>query len=127
MITDKDKMELENLEYQELVAMREKLDTAILNKRPSLVYEKFLSLAEFLSANNLGIKEFLEIGEQSYERKNKAKKSPITLAEILGNERKLKPKYRLGENTWSGRGKHPKWMVEELKKGHQMEDFLIVN
>lgn len=124
---DKEKMELENLEYQDLVAMRAKLDAAILNRRPSLVYEKFLALADFLNANNLGIKEFLEIGEQSFERKNKTKKSPITLAEILGNERKIKPKYRHGEHTWSGRGKTPKWMIEELKNGHVMDDFLIAN
>lgn len=139
MTTDKEKMEqkvpadqeakveFNDLEYQDLVAMREKLDAAILNKRPSLIYEKFLSLAEFLDSNNLGIKEFLEIGEQSFERKNKTKKSPITLSEIIGNERKLKPKYRLGQNTWSGRGKHPKWLVEQLENGHTMEEFLISN
>jgi DNA-binding protein H-NS len=40
--------------------------------------------------------------------------------------RKLQPKYRSpsGE-TWAGRGARPKWMVEALKKGKRMEDFLI--
>lgn len=127
MTTDNEKIELDDLEYQDLVAMREKLDAAILNKRPSLIYEKFLALAEFLDSNNLGIKEFLEIGEQSFESKNKTKKSPITLSEILGNERKIKPKYRFGEHTWSGRGKTPKWMIEQLKDGHTMEEFLVTN
>ncbi len=40
--------------------------------------------------------------------------------------RKVPPKYRSqsGE-TWAGRGVRPKWMVEALKKGKKMEDFLI--
>jgi DNA-binding protein H-NS len=40
--------------------------------------------------------------------------------------RKVPPKYRgpSGE-TWAGRGVKPKWMVEALKKGKKMEDFLI--
>src|SRR6266478_2148744 len=40
--------------------------------------------------------------------------------------RKVPPKYRsrAGE-TWAGRGARPKWMVEALKKGKKMDDFLI--
>ncbi len=40
--------------------------------------------------------------------------------------KKVPPKYRSpsGE-TWAGRGARPKWMVEALKKGKKMEDFLI--
>jgi DNA-binding protein H-NS len=40
--------------------------------------------------------------------------------------RKVPPKYRSpsGE-TWAGRGARPKWMVEALKKGKKVEDFLI--
>jgi DNA-binding protein H-NS len=40
--------------------------------------------------------------------------------------RKVPPKYRSpsGE-TWAGRGARPKWMVEALKKGKKLDDFLI--
>jgi DNA-binding protein H-NS len=40
--------------------------------------------------------------------------------------RKVPPKYRSpsGE-TWAGRGAKPKWLVEALKKGRKIEDFLI--
>ncbi len=40
----------------------------------------------------------------------------------------VKPKYRdpkSGE-TWSGRGKTPRWMAAELKKGKSREQFAIV-
>jgi DNA-binding protein H-NS len=40
--------------------------------------------------------------------------------------RKVPPKYRSAKGeTWAGRGAKPKWMVEALKKGKKMEDFLI--
>ena len=40
--------------------------------------------------------------------------------------RKVPPKYRSPQGmTWAGRGARPKWMVEALKKGKKMDDFLI--
>ena len=40
--------------------------------------------------------------------------------------KKVPPKYRSpsGE-TWAGRGARPRWMVEALKNGKKMDDFLI--
>lgn len=38
---------------------------------------------------------------------------------------KVAPKYRHGENEWTGRGLAPKWMVAELQAGRKKEDFLI--
>jgi DNA-binding protein H-NS len=41
---------------------------------------------------------------------------------------KVAPKYRNPDNpaqTWSGRGKHPKWMTEAMAHGRKPEDFLI--
>ena len=40
--------------------------------------------------------------------------------------KKVPPKYRSPSgDTWAGRGARPRWMVEALKKGKKMEDFLI--
>src|SRR5260370_36951216 len=40
--------------------------------------------------------------------------------------RKVPPKYRSAKGeTWAGRGARPKWMVESLKKGKKLDDFLI--
>lgn len=41
---------------------------------------------------------------------------------------KVPPKYRNTANpeqTWTGRGKQPRWMAEEVAKGKKPEDFLI--
>jgi nucleoid protein H-NS len=41
---------------------------------------------------------------------------------------KVAPKYRNPANpkeTWTGRGKHPRWMAALVAKGKKAEDFLI--
>jgi len=40
--------------------------------------------------------------------------------------KKVPPKYRspLGE-TWAGRGAKPRWLVDAIKGGKKLEDFLI--
>lgn len=43
---------------------------------------------------------------------------------------KILPKYRnpsLHSETWSGRGKQPRWLVAALNRGHKIEDFRIVH
>jgi DNA-binding protein H-NS len=40
------------------------------------------------------------------------------------------PKYQnpqLPSETWSGRGKSPRWLVAALKTGHKLEEFAISN
>jgi DNA-binding protein H-NS len=40
------------------------------------------------------------------------------------------PKYRNPKEpseTWSGRGKQPRWLVAALKSGHTMEEFVIAD
>jgi len=40
--------------------------------------------------------------------------------------RKVRPKYRLGQRTWAGRGMRPKWLVEAMRGSKKkLEDFLI--
>jgi DNA-binding protein H-NS len=41
---------------------------------------------------------------------------------------KVRPQYRNpndSEQTWTGRGRQPKWVVEALAQGKKMEDFRI--
>ena len=43
---------------------------------------------------------------------------------------KVLPKYcnpSVPEETWSGRGKQPRWLVAALQSGHKIEDFLITD
>jgi DNA-binding protein H-NS len=43
---------------------------------------------------------------------------------------KVLPKYcnpSVPEETWSGRGKQPRWLVAALQSGHKIKDFLITD
>lgn len=114
-----------SLELQDLIKMREQLDAEIESKRPSVIYEKYLGLVNFLSQNNLDIREFFEIGESHYLTEHKRKKPPVTLPATTGAERKLNVKYSDGKNHWAGRGKTPGWILDYLEKGHSMDEFLV--
>ena len=74
-----------------------------------------------------------------------AKKHGYTLAELAGGAKaaptaaraakakvgkraKVAPKYRTPAKpteTWAGRGKPPRWMAAEIKKGKKISDFAI--
>ncbi len=75
-----------------------------------------------------------EKGEVRQEMMALAAKRGLSIAEILGNGRgsakggKVAVKYRNPENmddTWTGRGRQPKWLVAALKKGARINDFAL--
>lgn len=41
------------------------------------------------------------------------------------NRAKVAVKYRSGENSWTGRGKQPKWVAEHVANGGKIEDLLV--
>lgn len=46
----------------------------------------------------------------------------------VSEKSKRKPKYRNPENfgdTWTGNGRKPKWLEEQIKAGNKLEDYLI--
>lgn len=63
-----------------------------------------------------------------------ARESGFSMDELFGQGRsslkgrKVAPKYANPDNlseTWSGRGRKPKWLVAKLKKGAKVEQFAI--
>jgi DNA-binding protein H-NS len=75
-----------------------------------------------------------EIASVIAEIQARMKEYGITLDDLNRREKKIKShvavaaKYRnsvTGE-TWSGRGRTPKWLEDELAKGRSREDFLYV-
>ena len=56
----------------------------------------------------------------------------VTFGQVYGKRRgrktgKVAPKYRnpAGSETWSGRGKRPRWFLAALKAGKKEKDLLI--
>ncbi len=59
---------------------------------------------------------------------SRARKAPARKATARKATSKVAPKYRNPANsaeTWSGRGKHPRWMAAYVAEGRKPEDFLI--
>lgn len=99
---------LDKLSYADLVALREEIDAMLVQKQA----EEKAALKQKLS--------------------DLAKEQGFELDEIVGKSRKrgaVAIKYRDPENpanTWTGRGRMPRWMADATKKrGVKKEDFLI--
>lgn len=105
------KADLQKYSYRELMELKQNIDIAIEAKRQS---EK----------SNIKSKVRALIEEAGFD-----------VGEIVGNGssrslkgRKVAPKYRNPKNpeeTWTGRGRQPKWLAAELARGRTLNSFLI--
>lgn len=110
-----------------------------MNKKPSfesmtvdelwLLYEE---LSQVLSVRLTSEKRELEKRLAQLQRENKTHASEANNIATVPRERRhyprVLPKYRNPDapsETWSGRGKTPRWLTAALKTGHTMEEFAI--
>jgi DNA-binding protein H-NS len=108
------KMDLESMPVDDLWSLHEQISEILSTRITSEKHE----LEKRLAVLNRG-RDLIEGkgGAPSYTANGKARrKYPIVL-----------PKYRnpLTSETWSGRGKQPRWLVAAIKTGRKMEDFKI--
>ncbi|MFZ5636557.1 MAG: H-NS family nucleoid-associated regulatory protein [Pseudomonadota bacterium] len=105
-------------ELDSLIAQAKKQQAALNKRKPiALVRKKLTALAK---AEGYTVAELFG-GAKAAPAKKAAKSAGKT-------GRKVAPKYRNPSNpkeTWSGRGKQPRWLAEQVKKGKKAEDFLI--
>ena len=107
------KPDISDLSVEDLKRLQVEAEALILSKKDQAIedaYNQIIAIAE-----NVGysVEELLELGEQ--KRKKTTRKA-------------VEPRYRNKNNadeTWTGRGKQPRWLVAELEKGAKLEDFLI--
>ena len=92
-----------------ITALQKQLAAAENSKGPAVRQVKALM-------KKLGV-SVADLAEPSAEKKVKGVKKPA---------QKVAVKYRDGNgNTWTGRGKTPRWMVEAEKEGNKREKYLI--
>lgn len=106
------KIELESMSLDELWSLHERV-SAILSTR--IKAEKY-ELEKRLAILNRGVDGAVETGDSSAMNGKPRRKYPRVL-----------PKYRNPQTseTWSGRGKRPRWLVAAMKSGRKIEDFQI--
>ena len=105
------KIELESMSLDDLWALHEKV-TAILATR---IKAERHELEKRLAILNRGVDSIGQAHVSSSQEKPR-RKYPRVL-----------PKYRNPQTseTWSGRGKRPRWLVAAMKSGRKIEEFRI--
>jgi DNA-binding protein H-NS len=106
------KVELESMSVNDLWSLHEKV-SAILSAR---IKAEKLELEKRLAVLDRGAGAIVQSGEVSMMETKRRRKYPRVL-----------PKYRNPQTseTWSGRGKLPRWLVAAMKSGRKIEDFRI--
>ena len=103
-------MNLEKFSLEELKTLQNEVAVAIFNFEKQRKAETLAELEALAHAKGFSLKELLD---------NSNGKS---------NKKSVAPKYvdsANPENTWTGRGRKPKWLVTALENGRTAEDFAI--
>ena len=105
--------DISNLSVKELKRLQAEAEVLIASKKDQAIEDAYNQIMTIADNVGLSIEQILEFGAQ--KRKKSTRKA-------------VEPRYRNKNNpsdTWTGRGKQPRWLVAELEKGAQLEDFLI--
>ncbi|EOS8359305.1 H-NS histone family protein [Acinetobacter baumannii] len=100
------------LSIQELKDLQVQAEELINLKKEQAIEDAYNQVNEIAEGVGLTINQLLEIGSQKFKKPRKV----------------VEPRYRNQKNaseTWTGRGKQPRWLVAEIEKGAKLEDFLI--
>ncbi len=106
------KIDLESMTLDDLWSLHEEISTILLTR----IQAEKLELEKRLAVLNPGMSAVDEISEPEFQAGKQRRKYPQVL-----------PKYRNPETseTWSGRGKQPRWLVAAIKLGRSMDEFRI--
>ena len=116
---------LEGLSVKELnaLAVQAKKRSETLRKRKPIAAVR-KEVAALLKRHGYTLEEIAGGGAAPRAPGKRASRAAVK----VGNRAKVAPKYRnpaKPSETWAGRGKPPRWMAAELKKGRKIEDFAI--
>ena len=103
-----DTIDLENLDVDQLRAITENAQQLIAKKQHQRLYDAYMQFEKIAKDSNSSIDEILKAGEKL--------------------EKKRSIKYRNTDNneeTWTGRGRKPTWLVDALSAGRNLNDFAI--
>ncbi|ENW78972.1 hypothetical protein F909_03289 [Acinetobacter sp. ANC 3929] len=107
------KPDISDLSVEDLKRLQAEAEALIASKKDQAIEDAYNQIVAIADALGFSVEELLEVGEQ--KRKKTTRKA-------------VEPRYRNknnAEETWTGRGKQPRWLVAELEKGAKLEDFLI--
>ncbi len=122
-------------ELDSLITQARKQQTALKKRKPVVgVRKKLIALAKadgYTIAELFGGKAAAKKAAPAKKATKKATKKAAKAAKAAKPRKpgkKVAPKYRNPANAkelWSGRGRQPRWLAEQVKKGKKVEEFLI--
>lgn len=107
------KPDISDLSVEDLKRLQAEAEALIESKKDQAIEDAYNQIIAIADGIGLSVEELLAVGEQ--KRKKTTRKA-------------VEPRYRNKNNTeetWTGRGKQPRWLVAELEKGAKLDDFLI--
>jgi len=111
-------------ELASLITQAQKRQTVIAKRTP--ITKVRSRILKFAKSEGYTIEELFGTASAAAPTRGKAaKKVSPTAGRKLG---KVAPKYRNPANTketWTGRGKQPRWLAAHTAKGKKVEEFLI--
>ncbi|ENV32370.1 H-NS histone family protein [Acinetobacter gerneri] len=105
--------DISNLSVEELKRLTAEAEALIESKKDQELEDAYNKIIEIAEKVGLSLEQLIEYG--AHKRKKTTRKA-------------VEPRYRNKNNpseTWTGRGKQPRWLVAELEKGGSLDDFLI--
>lgn len=100
---------IENKPLDELIKLRDDLDKLIIQRQKERKKELKQQFYEMAQKDGLSVDDILDL--EPPKRGRKEVKAPI--------------RYRKESNTWTGKGRKPKWVLELIDGGGDIEDYLI--
>ena len=107
-MSKKSPVDLEALDVDELMAITQNAQQLIVEKQHQRLYDAFEKFEEIAESCNTSIDEILKAGEQLDKKRSIKYRNP-----------------KNSEETWTGRGRKPTWLVNALDQGQSLEDFAI--
>ncbi|WP_131667720.1 H-NS family nucleoid-associated regulatory protein [Psychrobacter pygoscelis] len=107
-MSKKSPVDLEALDVDELMAITKNAQQLIVEKQHQRLYDAFEKFEEIAESCNTSIDEILKAGEQLEKKRSIKYRNP-----------------KNSEETWTGRGRKPTWLVNALDQGQSLEDFAI--
>lgn len=104
----KNLVDLEALDVDELIAITQNAQQLIVEKQHQRLYDAYEKFEEIAESCNSTIEEILQAGEQLEKKRSIKYRNPNN-----------------SEETWTGRGRKPTWLVNAIDQGKQLEDFYI--
>ena len=105
--------DISKLSVEELSKLTAEAEALIETKKDQEIEDAYNKIIEIAASAGLTLEQFIEYGAQ--KRKKSTRKA-------------VEPRYRNkhdSSETWTGRGKQPRWLVAQIEKGAKLEDFLI--